>query len=62
MFMGILSEALLIEFRDNSEITENFLKNLDKELPFDEKEKKELIGVLTNNISKVYDIFAFWLF
>jgi len=57
MFMGILSEALLIEFRDNSEITENFLKNLDKELPFDEKEKKEL-----NNISKVYDIFAFWLF
>jgi len=57
MFMGILSEALLIEFRDNSEITENFLKNLDKELPFDEKEKKEL-----NNISKVYDIFAFWFF
>ena len=61
-FMGILSEALLIEFRNNSKITENFLKNLEKELPFDEEEKKELIGVLTDNISKVYDIFAFWLF
>ena len=60
--MGILSEALLIEFRNNSKITENFLKNLEKELPFDEEEKKELIGVLTDNISKVYDIFAFWLF
>ena len=60
-FMCSLSDALITEFINNNKITDKFLKNLEKELPFNEEEKKQLIGALTDNISYVYDIFAFWV-
>ena len=59
--MCSLSDALITEFINNNKITDKFLKNLEKELPFNEEEKKQLIGALTDNISYVYDIFAFWV-
>ena len=60
-FMCSLSDALITDFINNNKITDKFLKNLEKELPFNEEEKKQLIGALTDNISYVYDIFAFWV-